>query len=234
MLDPRSLGTSLDSFLDELGQRGFAVLPKLVTASECQRLIQSYGQPGLFRSRIVMARYNFGRGEYKYFDYPLPETIQTLRNDLYGCLMRLANIWMDRLGQSHRYPKTLNAYLKRCHRSGQTRPTPLMLKYGTDDYNCLHQDLYGDAYFPLQVTVLLSEPGVEFAGGEFIVSEQRSRMQSRATVVPLSRGDAVAFAVNERPVIGKRGYFRVKVRHGVSTVLRGNRYALGLIFHDAN
>ncbi len=229
----RSLPTPRDTFLDELDQRGFAILPQLVTASECQRLIRAYSQPDLFRSRIVMARYNFGRGEYQYFDYPLPDTVQALRRDLYEQLVPLANDWLDRLGQSHRYPRTLDAYLERCHRSGQTRPTPLLLKYGADDYNCLHQDLYGDAYFPLQVTTLLSEPDVEFDGGEFIVAEQRPRMQSRATVVSIMRGDAVVFAVNERPVLGKRGYYRVKMRHGISTVRRGNRYALGVIFHDA-
>ena len=222
-----------DALSDPLDHRGFGLLPQLLSTSECQALISAYTNPSLFRNRIVMARYNFGRGEYQYFDYPLPDTIQTLRQDLYERLVPLANTWMDRLQQSHRYPRTLKAYLRRCHRDGQTRPTPLMLKYGADDYNCLHQDLYGDAYFPIQVTVLLSEPDVDFAGGEFIVTEQRPRMQSRATVVPLTRGDAVAFAVNERPVEGKRGFYRVKMRHGISQVLSGNRYALGVIFHDA-
>ena len=227
------LEESLDTFLDELDLHGFALLPQLLTASECQGFTKSYSKSELFRSRIVMARYNFGRGEYQYFDYPLPDTIQTLRQDLYERLAPLANSWANRLGQPPCFPRTLKTYLDRCHRDGQTRPTPLMLKYGADDYNCLHQDLYGDRYFPLQVTVLLSEPAVEFAGGEFVVTEQRPRMQSRATVVPLVRGDAVAFAVNERPVAGKRGYYRVKMRHGISTVLSGNRYALGVIFHDA-
>ena len=223
----------LDPFLDELDQRGFALLPRLLSASECEAHIRSYTEPDLYRSRIVMARHNFGRGEYQYFDYPLPDGIQTMRQKLYERLVPLANIWMNRLNQAHSYPSTLMTYLDRCHREGQTRPTPLILKYGADDFNCLHQDLYGDAYFPLQVTVLLSAPDSEFDGGEFIVAEQRPRMQSRATVVPLNRGDAIAFAVNERPVEGKRGYYRVKMRHGISTVLRGNRYALGLIFHDA-
>ena len=224
---------SLDPFLEKLDRRGFALLPHLLSAAECVAHIRSYTEPELYRSRIVMARHNFGRGEYQYFGYPLPDGIQTLRQELYERLVPLANIWMNRLTQAHSYPTTLKTYLDRCHREGQTRPTPLILKYGADDFNCLHQDLYGDAYFPLQVTVLLSEPDTEFDGGEFIVAEQRPRMQSRATVVPLNRGDAIAFAVNERPVEGKRGYYRVKMRHGISTVLRGNRYALGLIFHDA-
>jgi uncharacterized protein len=231
--DESSVASPLDPFLDDLDQRGFAILPQLLTVPCCQGLIQSYTQPGLFRSRIVMSRYNFGRGEYQYFDYPLPDTVQTLRQNLYERLAPLANAWMDRLRRPHRYPGTLKAYLRRCHRDGQKRPTPLLLKYGAGDYNCLHQDLYGDAYFPMQVTVLLSQPGPDYGGGEFIVVEQRPRKQSRASVVPLTCGDAVAFAVNERPVRGKRGDYRVKMRHGISTLLHGSRYALGVIFHDA-
>ena len=216
-----------------LEAQGYVVLPRLVTAAEGRALIKGYDNNALFRSRVVMARHNFGRGEYQYFAYPLPPTVQRLRETLYHAFAPTANAWMTRLSRPTRYPKTLKAYLSRCHRAGQKRPTPLMLKYGADDYNCLHQDLYGEAYFPLQVAVLLSRPGVDFTGGELILTEQRPRMQSRATVVPLERGDGVAFAVNDRPVAGTRGDYRVKMRHGLSCVTEGERYALGVIFHDA-
>lgn len=218
---------------DALDEQGYVVLPRLLDARTCRTLIANYSDEARFRSRIVMARHNFGRGEYQYFNYPLPPTVQRLREALYDALGPIANAWSARLGRATHYPKTLKAYLSHCHRAGQKRPTPLMLKYGADDYNCLHQDLYGEVCFPLQVATLLSRPGDDFTGGELIVTQQRPRMQSRATVVPLNRGDAVAFAVNERPVAGTRGDYRVKMRHGVSTVTHGERYTLGLIFHDA-
>lgn len=216
-----------------LDEQGYVVLPRLLDAATCRTLIKDYGDEVRFRSRIVMARHNFGRGEYQYFNYPLPPKVQRLRETLYAALAPIANAWAERMRKPARYPKTLNAYLSHCHRAGQTRPTPLMLKYGADDYNCLHQDLYGEAHFPLQVATLLSRPGDDFNGGELILTQQRPRMQSRASVVSLKRGDAVVFAVNERPVAGKRGDYRVKMRHGVSTVTNGERYVLGLIFHDA-
>ncbi len=218
---------------EALDEQGYVVLPRLLDASTCRTLIASYGDEVRFRSRIVMARHNFGRGEYQYFAYPLPPVVQRLREALYEALAPIATAWAARMSTPTRYPKTLQAYLSRCHRVGQERPTPLMLKYGPDDYNCLHQDLYGEAHFPLQVATLLSRPGEDFTGGELILTQQRPRMQSRASVVPLQRGDAVAFAVNDRPVAGTRGDYRVKMRHGVSTVTAGERYVLGLIFHDA-
>ncbi|MCZ6658621.1 MAG: 2OG-Fe(II) oxygenase [Gammaproteobacteria bacterium] len=218
---------------EALDEQGYVVLPRLLDASTCLTLIADYSDEVRFRSRIVMARHNFGRGEYQYFDYPLPPVVQRLREALYEALAPIATAWATRMSTPTRYPKTLQAYLSRCHRAGQKRPTPLMLKYGPDDYNCLHQDLYGDAHFPLQVAALLSRPGEDFTGGELILTQQRPRMQSRASVVPLQRGDAVAFAVNDRPVAGTRGDYRVKMRHGVSTVTDGERYVLGLIFHDA-
>ncbi len=218
---------------EALDEQGYVVLPRLLDASTCRTLIAGYGDEVRFRSRIVMARHNFGRGEYQYFAYPLPPVVQRLREALYEALAPIATAWAARMSTPTRYPKTLQAYLSRCHRAGQKRPTPLMLKYGPDDYNCLHQDLYGDAHFPLQVATLLSRPGEDFTGGELILTQQRPRMQSLASVVPLQRGDAVAFAVNDRPVAGTRGDYRVKMRHGVSTVTDGERYVLGLIFHDA-
>ena len=218
---------------EALDEQGYVVLPRLLDASTCRTLTAGYGDEVRFRSRIVMARHNFGRGEYQYFAYPLPPVVQRLREALYEALAPIATAWAARMSTPTRYPKTLQAYLSRCHRAGQKRPTPLMLKYGPDDYNCLHQDLYGDAHFPLQVATLLSRPGEDFTGGELILTQQRPRMQSRASVVPLQRGDAVAFAVNDRPVAGTRGDYRVKMRHGVSTVTDGERYVLGLIFHDA-
>ncbi len=216
-----------------LDEQGYVVLPRLLDAATCRGLIKDYPDEARFRSRIVMARHNFGRGEYQYFNYPLPPVVQRLRESLYAALAPIANAWVARMGKSARYPKTLKAYLSLCHRAGQKRPTPLMLKYGADDYNCLHQDLYGELQFPLQVATLLSRPGDVFSGGELILTQQRPRMQSRASVVSLKRGDAVVFAVNERPVAGKRGDYRVKMRHGVSTVTNGERYVLGMIFHDA-
>jgi hypothetical protein len=208
-------------------------VPKLLTGPECGCIAALYGREAIFRSRIVMARHGFGRGEYRYFAYPLPSMVQSLRTALYPHLAPIANAWHERLTVDVRFPSEHSSFIDRCHLAGQTRPTPLLLQYGEDDYNCLHQDLYGAHVFPLQLAVLLSEPGRDFEGGEFVLTEQRPRMQSRAEVVPLKKGDAVAFAVNSRPVKGQRGDYRVKMRHGVSRVRRGHRHTLGVIFHDA-
>jgi len=217
----------------ELDARGAAVIEKLIAPEECEALIALYARDHRFRSRVVMARHGFGRGEYKYFDYPLPRVVASLRSALYAPLVSIANRWNELLGNDDRYPATHVEYLQRCHAAGQCRPTPLLLRYGEDDYNCLHQDLYGEQVFPLQLTVLLSQPGVDFEGGEFVLAEQRPRMQSRAEVVPLRQGDAVIFAVHHRPVRGTRGVYRVNLRHGVSRVRKGLRHTLGIIFHDA-
>lgn len=219
--------------LAELDERGSAVIHGLLDTGACRDIATHYADESLYRSRVVMARHNFGRGEYKYFRYPLPEPVQQLRGALYPQLEPLANQWNVRMGIAVQYPPTHEAFLARCHDAGQTRPTPLLLKYGAGDYNCLHQDLYGEHVFPLQVAVLLSEPGRDFSGGEFVLTEQRPRMQSRAEVVPLRQGDAVIFAVNQRPVAGARGSYRVAMRHGVSRVRSGQRHTLGVIFHDA-
>jgi len=192
-----------------------------------------YSEEERFRSRVVMARHGFGRGEYKYFSYPLPELVADLRSALYPCLAPTANRWNAAMRSDVRFPDTHAVFLRRCHQAGQLRPTPLLLQYAADDYNCLHQDLYGEHVFPLQVAILLSEPGTDFTGGEFVLAEQRPRMQSRAEVVPLRQGDAVVFAVHHRPVQGARGAYRVNLRHGVSRVLSGHRHTLGVIFHDA-
>ena len=216
-----------------LDERGHAVLPGLLDPGECGTLATLYDDASAFRSRVVMARHNFGRGEYRYLRYPLPPIVAMLREALYPTLAPLANRWHERLGLAPHFPATLAAYLERCHAAGQTRPTPLILKYGEGDYNCLHQDLYGDLVFPLQATVLLSAPGSEFTGGEFLLVEQRPRMQSKGEVVPLEQGDAVIFAVNQRPVAGTRGDYRVTMRHGVSPLRSGRRFTLGVIFHDA-
>ena len=194
---------------------------------------QLYEAPERFRSRVVMARHGYGRGEYQYFANPLPRRVAQLRTALYRPLVSVANRWMEALKRPTRYPTRLGAFLAECHAAGQTRPTPLLLKYGSGDFNCLHQDLYGAQVFPIQVTVLLSAPGREFEGGDFVLTQQRPRMQSRVDVVPLRRGDAVAFAVNERPVQGTKGVYRIRMRHGVSEVRRGRRMTLGIIFHDA-
>jgi uncharacterized protein len=217
----------------ELDAAGVAVLPGLLGAAECRALAELYGDESLFRSRIVMSRHGFGRGEYQYFRYPLPPVIAGLRAELYPRLAPIANRWNELMRVKVHYPATHAEYIERCHAAGQVRPTPLLLKYGVDDYNCLHQDLYGEQVFPLQVTVLLSRPGEDFAGGEFLLVEQRPRRQSRAEVVPLRQGDAAVFAVNHRPVQGARAAYRVKLRHGVSRVRRGRRQTLGIIFHDA-
>ncbi|MGH6828388.1 MAG: 2OG-Fe(II) oxygenase [Rhizomicrobium sp.] len=215
-----------------LDAQGWALLPGLLDASICKSLRGSY-DTSRFRKQVVMARHGFGSGEYKYFAYPLPGRIARLRETLYRHLVPVANLWADESGAPLSFPPQHGAYLERCHRAGQVRPTPLMLKYGPSDYNCLHQDLYGEHVFPLQVVILLSEPGKDFEGGEFVITEQRPRAQSRASVVPLSLGCAVAFAVHHRPVKGKRGFYKVNHRHGVSALTSGERYTLGIIFHDA-
>jgi hypothetical protein len=219
----------------ELDEDGVAVLPGLLTAQECSSIAALYddSRQDVFRSRVVMARHGFGRGEYKYFDYPLPSPLTELRPALYERLVATANRWNASLGLQQVYPASHAEYLRRCHAAGQPRPTPLLLRYGPGDYNCLHQDLYGSMVFPLQVVVLLSAPGVEFEGGELVLTEQRPRMQSRPMVVPLRQGDAAAFAVSHRPVQGSRGFYRVNLRHGVSRIRSGTRSTLGLIFHDA-
>jgi hypothetical protein len=217
----------------ELDAQGCAVIRGLISADESSALAALYPDDRHFRSRIVMSRHGFGRGEYKYFSYPLPDLIAALRPALYGRLQRIANRWNEAMGIDIRYPERHEAFLKRCHDADQTRPTPLLLRYESGDYNCLHQDLYGEHVFPLQVAILLSEPGRDFSGGEFVLTEQRPRMQSRAEVVPLRQGDAVAFAVHHRPVQGTRGVYRVNLRHGVSRLRSGYRFTAGVIFHDA-
>lgn len=216
----------------ELSNYGAAVLESLLTPNECGWVAALYAEEERFRSHIIMARHGFGKGEYRYFKYPLPELISTLRTALYSRLAPIANRWNERMGEEARYPAEHAEFLKRCHAKGQLRPTPLLLQYVSGDYNCLHQDLYGELAFPIQVAILLSEPGTDFTGGEFVLTEQRPRMQSRAEVVPLTQGDAVAFAVHHRPVQGTRGTYRVNLRHGVSRVRSGRRNTVGIIFHD--
>jgi len=217
----------------DLDHHGNAVITRLLSPSDCGAIADWYADDALFRSRVVMASHGFGRGEYKYFSYPLPQLIGTLRESFYPWLAPIANRWNESLRVAMRYPPTLAQFLARCHAAGQKRPTPLMLQYGPGDYNCLHQDLYGEWVFPLQITILLSQPGGDFTGGEFIMTEQRPRMQSRPELVPLTRGDAVIFAVHHRPVAGRRGMYRVNLRHGVSRLHTGRRHTLGIIFHDA-
>lgn len=219
---------------DELAAHGNALLAGLLSPAECRALAALYDDSRLFRKRVVMERVNFGRGEYRYFSYPLPALVAELRQTLYPRLAAIANRWHEVLNIDMRYPDKHADYLARCHAAGQQQPTPLLLQYGAGDYNCLHQDLYGEHVFPLQMTVLLSAPGRDFRGGEFVLTEQRPRMQSRAEVVTLDQGDAVIFPVQQRPVKGTRGYYRVNMRHGVSRVHSGRRHALGLIFHDAS
>jgi hypothetical protein len=225
-LDWAQAGSDLDA-------QGCAVLKSLLSAEECRALAALYPDDSRFRSRVVMGRHGFGRGEYKYFSYPLPDLIAELRPALYAQLHDVANRWNEAMGIDIRYPQNHDAFLKRCHAAGQTRPTPLLLQYGVGDYNCLHQDLYGEHVFPLQVAILLTEPGRDFTGGEFVLTEQRPRMQSRPEVVPLAQGDAVAFAVHVRPMQGTRGFYRVNLRHGVSRIRSGHRHTVGVIFHDA-
>jgi len=229
----RVAGADWPLLLAALDERGYAVLPGLLDTAECRDIAALYDDEAAFRSRIVMARHNFGRGEYKYLRYPLPPLVAGLREALYPPLAPLANRWHKRLRLKPRFPEALGAYLDRCHAAGQQRPTPLILKYEAGDYNCLHQDLYGELSFPLQVAFLLSVPGTEFSGGEFVLAEQRPRKQSRCEVVPLRQGDGVVFAVDRRPVQGKRGVYQARMRHGVSRVRSGRRLTLGIIFHDA-
>jgi len=219
---------------DELGGQGHAIIPDLLQPEQCSALAELYDSKDLFRSRVVMSRHGFGRGEYQYFKYPLPESVASLRSALYPHLAPIANRWNELLRSDVRFPGEHDAFIARCHEAGQLRPTPLLLQYQAGDYNCLHQDLYGEHVFPLQVAVLLSQPGRDFTGGEFVLSEQRPRMQSRAEVVPLEQGDAVVFAVHHRPVQGTRGIYRVNMRHGVSRLRSGHRHTLGVIFHDAS
>jgi hypothetical protein len=217
---------------EELDSRGYARLGSLLSTEESAGLAAMYSNDEAFRSHIIMRRHGFGEGEYKYFRNPLPEIVASLRKELYSFLAPVANEWHERLGGETRFPDTHGEMLERCHRDGQERPTPLILKYGEGDYNCLHQDLYGEHVFPLQVVILLSDDS-DFEGGEFVITEQRPRMQSRVEVIKLRKGHGVAFAVNERPKQGTRGYYRVKMRHGVSQLRAGERYTLGIIFHDA-
>lgn len=217
----------------ELDAQGSAVFPKILTRDECHAMADLYSQNVRFRKRVVMARHGFGRGEYQYFSYPLPDVTQRLRTLLYSNLAEIANNWQDKLGLTARYPLEHAEFLLRCQEAGQQKATPLLLKYNDGDYCCLHQDLYGEHVFPLQIVILLSEPGRDFDGGEFLLTEQRSQKAVRAEVVPLRQGDAVVFAVNQRPVKSIRGYARVAMRHGVSRLHRGSRYTAGIIFHDA-
>jgi uncharacterized protein len=216
-----------------LDDQGSALIDGLLTPAECAGLAGLYAHEEHFRSHVRMARHGFGRGEYRYFSYPLPALVAGLRTALYAQLSPIANAWHDRLGVARRYPLHHDEFIDQCHAAGQARPTPLLLQYGPGDFNCLHQDLYGDLAFPLQVAILLSEPGADFTGGEFVLTEQRPRMQSRAEVVPLRQGSGVAFAVHQRPVQGTRGVYRVNMRHGVSRLRSGQRHTLGIIFHDA-
>ena len=225
-IDWRAVQAALDA-------EGRAVVPAMLAAEECDALAARYDAADGFRSHVHMARHGFGRGEYRYFSYPLPPLVADLRAALYARLAGPANRWHERMGMAVRFPARHDDFLARCHAAGQARPTPLLLSYGPGDYNCLHQDLYGEHVFPMQVAVLLSAPGTDFTGGEFVLTEQRPRMQSRAAVVPLAKGDAVIFAVNTRPVKGSRGDYRVAMRHGVSAVRSGRRRVLGVIFHDA-
>jgi hypothetical protein len=222
-----------DEALSHLDERGFALLPRVLRRKTCEDIAAFYADEERFRSTVDMSRYAFGRGEYKYFKYPLPAIVQQLRSSIYPRVAPLANEWLDRLGKQARFPETLSAFTEQCHREGQKRPTPLLLKYGPGDFNCLHQDLYGDIFFPFQLTFFLSQPGKDFEGGEFVLTEQQPRRQSRAEALSPNQGDAVIFSVDHRPVRSARGYYRAHLRHGVSTVRSGSRYTLGIIFHDA-
>jgi hypothetical protein len=232
-LEQRIEAIDWDGVAEALDAQGWAVIPGLLPPAACRAIAAGYDDEARFRSRVVMQRHGFGQGEYKYFAYPLPPAVALLRERLYPPLARVANHWCQAVRLDTRFPAVHRSFLERCHAAGQHRPTPLLLQYGAGDYNCLHQDLYGEQVFPLQVALLLSRPGEDFEGGEFVITEQRPRMQSRPHVVPLQQGDAVVFAVNERPVQGTRGIYRVKLRHGVSQVRAGRRHTLGVIFHDA-
>lgn len=232
-LEDRIAGVDWEAVAQDLDARGAAILTGLLTPKECAATAALYDAPEGFRSRVVMSRHGFGQGEYRYFAYPLPDLVQTLRRALYPRLVPVAAGWNRAMGIAVDYPPTHEAFRARCHAAGQTRPTPLLLRYGPGDYNCLHQDLYGEHVFPLQAAVLLSQPGEDFTGGEFVLTEQRPRMQSRVEVAPLARGDALICAVAQRPVAGTRGTYRVTMRHGVSRLRTGRRHTLGVIFHDA-
>lgn len=216
-----------------LDEDGATIMRGLLGPKDCVAVSHLYDDDGAFRSRVVMSRHGFGRGEYKYFAYPLPDIVGRLRASLYPPLADIANRWNTALGITVRFPRSHDDFLKRCHETGQTKPTPLLLRYGEGDYNCLHQDIYGENVFPLQVAILLSEPEHDFTGGEFVLTEQRPRMQSRAIVSPLRQGDGILFPVHTRPVRGSRGTYRVNMRHGVSRIRSGRRHTLGIIFHDA-
>ncbi|MEZ5738131.1 MAG: 2OG-Fe(II) oxygenase [Burkholderiaceae bacterium] len=236
MIDTRKVTERLPghrALAEALTERGYAIVPALLPPADCAALISLYDRPEAFRSRVVMARHGFGRGEYQYLAYPLPDTVARLRTACYPALAQVANGWAQLLGETRRFEPDHAQFLARCHAGGQRRPTPLLLRYGPGDYNCLHQDLYGEWVFPLQMTVLLSRPGADFEGGEFVLTEQRPRRQSRVSVVPLRQGDAVIFPVSQRPAQGSRGPYRTTMRHGVSEVRSGLRHTLGIIFHDA-
>jgi hypothetical protein len=232
-VNPRLETYDWDAVASNLNSYGCAVLEGLLTANECKSTAALYPNDEMFRSHVHMARHGFGKGEYKYFRYPLPGLLDTLRPALYSRVVTVANDWNARMKVAAQYPQQHADYLKLCHKAGQVRPTPLLLQYATGDFNCLHQDLYGELAFPLQFTILLSQPGIDFTGGEFVLTEQRPRMQSRVEAVPLQQGDAVVFAVNSRPVQGSKGVYRVNMRHGVSRIRSGQRHTLGIIFHDA-
>jgi hypothetical protein len=232
-IEARARSFDWEGIARQLDSYGWALLHEMLSAEECRAIAALYDENRIFRKQIVMARHGFGSGEYKYYDYPLPDIISDLRTALYPRLAPIADRWNEAMGIDVRYPREHSAFLERCHAAGQTRPTPLLLKYGEGDFNALHQDLYGEHVFPFQVVFLLSQPGEDFTGGEFVLTEQRPRMQSRVEVVPLRQGDAAIFAVHNRPVEGKRGYYRVNLRHGVSRIRSGQRYTTGVIFHDA-
>jgi len=232
-IDDRAEAVSWRQVALDLDAEGNAVIQGLLSPDECDEIRALYHDEQIFRSQVVMERHGFGRGEYRYFSYPLPELIAAMRTSLYPHLVSIANRWNESMSIDVRYPATHAEFIQRCHQAGQDKPTPLLLKYGVNDYNCLHQDLYGEHIFPLQLAVLLSEPDVDFTGGEFVMTEQRPRMQSRPIVVPLRKGDAIVFAVHHRPVQGKKSVYRVNLRHGVSRLRSGSRYTLGIIFHDA-
>jgi hypothetical protein len=236
IVKPTSRVDALDwrGIAEDLAQQGNAMMEQLLSREECRAIAGLYSKDEIFRSRVVMGRHGFGRGEYKYFNYPLPPLIAGLRAAAYPRLAPLANTWNARMRIDVRFPEEHADFLARCHAAGQRLPTPLLLKYGVGDYNCLHQDLYGAHVFPLQVAILLSEPDTEFTGGEFVLTEQRPRMQTRASVAPLRQGDALIFAVRQRPVRGAKGDYRVNQRHGVSRLLSGQRFTIGIIFHDAS
>ncbi|MCU1761576.1 2OG-Fe(II) oxygenase [Pseudomonas sp. 14P_8.1_Bac3] len=234
MIEQRLHALDWTALTQQLDQDGCAIIRSLINTTTCDDISALYARPDPFRSQVIMARHGFGRGEYKYFRYPLPDIVSSLREALYPRLVPIANRWYEQMDLPIRFPESHAAFLERCHAAGQARPTPLLLQYGPQDYNCLHQDVYGEHVFPLQVAILLSAPDEDFTGGEFVLTEQRPRMQSRPQVIGLQKGDAVIFAVNQRPVKGVRGHYRVTLRHGVSRLHSGKRHTLGIIFHDAS